>query len=178
MNLQYIKGNIFENEIELTEDVVYAHCVSADAKMGAGIAKQFVGIWGESLRIQVKRGVDSLKELCESIKDEMDDEITPEDLMVGTAVAYQNENGVVYNLITKLKYWQRVGKGLDEDDYLENLSDCLNDLRTQMESHNEEVLLMPRIGSGLDRCSWSRVEQVIIDNFEDSDIDIYVFELE
>ena len=178
MKLEYIKGNIFENEIELTKDVVYAHCVSADAKMGAGIAKQFVGIWGESLKIQVKREVDSLKGLCESIKDEMDDEITPEDLMVGTAVAYQNENGVVYNLITKEKYWKRVGNGLDEDEYLENLSDCLNELKIQMESHNEKVLLIPKIGSGLDKCSWSGVEQVIKDNFDDSNIDIHIFELE
>jgi len=178
MNLQYVKGNIFENEIELTENVVYAHCVSADAKMGAGIAKQFVEIWGESLRIQVKREVDSLKELYESINDEIGEEITLENLIVGTAVAYQNENGVVYNLITKEKYWKRVGKGLDEDDYLENLSDCLNDLRTQMESHNEKVLLIPKLGAGLDNCSWLGVEQVIKDNFKDSNIDIYVFELE
>jgi hypothetical protein len=98
MNLQYVKGNIFKNEIKLTENVVYAHCISADAKMGAGIAKQFIDIWGECLRTQVKREADSLKELCEFTSDEIEEEITPEDLMIGTAVAYQNDDIYVFEL--------------------------------------------------------------------------------
>ena len=97
MNLEYVKGNIFEHEFDINE-VVFAHCISADGKMGAGIAKQFVEIWGESLRTQVKREADSLKELCEFTSDEIEEEMKPEDLMIGTAVDYQNDDIYVFEL--------------------------------------------------------------------------------
>ena len=43
-----------------------------------------------------------------------------------------------------------------------------------MVQKNKKTLAMPKIGCGLDRCSWEDVEQIIKDVFNDTDIKVIV----
>lgn len=43
-----------------------------------------------------------------------------------------------------------------------------------MVQKNKKTLAMPKIGCGLDRCSWKDVEQIIKDVFNDTDIKVIV----
>lgn len=78
MEFQEIKKDLFS----MPEDYCLAHCISADAKMGAGIAVQF--------RKRFK--LSSLQEKANR-----------NELLVGEC--YKVER--VFNLITKSKYWQK-----------------------------------------------------------------------
>ena len=70
--IKYIKGDLFTSKNHL------AHCISADAKMGAGIAKQFA-------------------EKFPNIRNSINNPIT------GNCILYKK----IFNLITKEKYWQK-----------------------------------------------------------------------
>ena len=79
-NIKEEKGDLFSVE---DSSPVFAHCVSSDGKMDAGIAKQFVRRYGNGLRNSV------------------------EEFEVGDAAPYKNGDTKVYNLITKEKYWKK-----------------------------------------------------------------------
>ncbi len=72
-----IKGDLFMSQTSL------AHCVSADLKMGAGIAKIFRDKFG---------GID---------------ELLSQEPQVGKALYLKNENHYIFYLVTKEKYWQK-----------------------------------------------------------------------
>ena len=139
-------------------EYVLAHCVSLDFAMGAGIAKEFV-----------KRHPD-MKQYCRKV-------VQTEDVEVGDTIRYENEFGIVYNLITKENYWNKPNKDMDYLTYLENLTICLENLKNKMEENKEAKLAIPKIGCGLDRCNWSDVKEIIEEVFENSDIEVLVCSL-
>ena len=71
-----------KNLFDVNKDYTIAHCISADCKMGAGIA----------VPIREKFKLNGMK-----------DNVDPMLLKPGVAVYYHN----VYNLITKKKYWHK-----------------------------------------------------------------------
>lgn len=82
-------------------------------------------------------------------------------IKVGSAVYH---NGV-YNLITKKKYY---GKPT-----YDTLRQSLVSMLVHMDQHDIYRIVMPKIGSGLDKLSWSRVREIIHDvfeNFEEAEI--------
>ncbi len=79
-NIKEEKGDLFSVK---NSSPIFAHCVSSDGKMGAGIAKQFVRRYGSSLRDSV------------------------DGFEVGDAAPYKNGDTKIYNLITKEKYWKK-----------------------------------------------------------------------
>ena len=79
-NIKEEKGDLFSIE---DSSPIFAHCVSSDGKMDAGIAKQFVRRYGDGLQ----GSVDGFE--------------------VGDAVPYKNGDTKIYNLITKEKYWKK-----------------------------------------------------------------------
>lgn len=132
------------------------HCISQDGAMGAGIAKQ---ICNEN------------KEIREFVKKE----IKAKNIKVGYNVYYKNyQSGkLVVNMITKKNYWDKSYK-MEQGEYLSNLKSCLMNLKKYMKNHQISQLAMPKIGCGLDGCSWSEVRKIIEMVFQNEQIRILV----
>jgi len=140
MKYQEIKGNLFKvsNEYTLT------HCISADCKMGAGIATLFV-----------KHNPYMRKTL---------QEMNPK---IGDALYYnwEGQYGVI-NLITKQLYFHKPTR--------EDFNLTILKLKETMEYYEIKKLAMPLIGSGLDRLSWKESSKFIQETFTDTDVEILV----
>ena len=76
-------------------------------------------------------------------------------------------------MITKLHYWDKAIT-MSEGEYLNNLRNCLKFVRDDMAQKNKKTLAMPKIGSGLDRCNWKDVENIIKEVFDDTNIKIII----
>lgn len=129
------------------KDYVFAHCISADCVMGAGIAKEFA------------RKYPGIKEYCLSAEPRVGDAVK----FTGPNVVFNN---VVFNLVTKNKYWHKPT--------YTSLRRTLMRLKEEMLDGGYTKLAMPRIGCGLDRLSWPLVKKMIIDVFEDTGIEVLV----
>ena len=70
--------------------------------------------------------------------------------------------GPVATLITKEKYWKK-------PDY-DTLRLALIALKKETIEKRIEMLVMPRIGCGLDRLDWGKVKDVLWDTFKDMNI--------
>ena len=95
----------------------------------------------------------------------------------GLYVPYRHKDeevGVVYNMFTKERYWYKAGKGITYEDYIENLKESLQFVRSSMIQNHETKLAMPKIGCGLDRCKWEDVKAIIFDVFESTDIEVVI----
>lgn len=148
--------------IEIVKDIFtvenkyyFAHCISSDFALGAGIAAQF------EQRFKTKRL------LWEQYPD------------YSITWASLNKAGFrgdcilidrVFNLITKRFYFEKPT--------YESLKDALKSLKQQCLKYSIEYLAMPRIGCGLDRLSWSKVRELLKEVFNDVDIEILVCTLE
>lgn len=122
-----------------------AHCVSADFKLGAGVARQINEAYNMS---------DKLKEFY------------PDDYMNKTSIGRALLVDNVFNLVTKERYYHKPT--------LSNLLVSLINMRTLIEKLHVKKLAIPRLGCGLDKLNWDDVYQLIQDVFKDTDIDITV----
>lgn len=154
MQLEIVKKDI----TTISSDFLICHCISADAAMGAGVALALVRRF-PSMKSEVK---DCLKD-------------TPLRQRVGQVVFYVDDttNAVVANMVTKTHYWYK-SSTMPQGAYLDNLRRCLVSVRQVMLERGIKKLAMPKIGCGLDRCSWMEVESIILDVFDGTDIDITV----
>ena len=123
-------------------------CVSADFGMGKGIATQFNQHFNTK-----ERSFELYPKYLLKWKTE---HITGDCLEVDR----------VFNLITKTHYF-------DKPTY-SSLNDALLILRRLCDEKDIRFLAMPQIGCGLDRLEWSKVKQMLISIFEDTDISILV----
>ena len=165
MVFKEIQGDLFTAD----KDAILVHCISQDCKMGAGIAKRFteIGIKDELLMYRVNK--------------------TP---WKNTGYVFVTRSDKcpwkVANLITKEKYYNKptydtLYEALCD---LREMYDRLKYLHDDYKAHNmplqvsvPTVIAMPRIGCGLDKLEWSRVKQIIIEVFEDTDLTIEVYYL-
>jgi hypothetical protein len=143
LDYQEIKGNLFEH---IQPDVVYANCIAADGKYGAGIAPVFIDQVFHQ-REQVLKGLedsqlDGDKGWC---------------LLVDHC-AYLITKRFTHG---KPTYTSMIG--------------ALGSLKTQMEEKNLNKLYMPKIGCGLDKLNWDKVSNLIKEIFQYTDIRITVF---
>lgn len=74
-------------------------------------------------------------------------------------------NGVL-NLVTKNRYFHKPT--------YETMRQSLLKMKEIVESENMTKIAMPKIGAGLDRLSWPKVEKMVKDIFGDLDIEILV----
>lgn len=147
---------IFEKEGDVCNqkrNVVIAHCISVDCAMGAGVV------------IPIKKKFPGLKPACQEYVANSKDAL-------GSTFRYETDAGVCYNMFTK-RHVRDNFKTLG-DAYLTSLHFCLIDLRESMIANNEEFLAIPKIGSGLDCCSWATVKSIIEEVFSATDIKIKV----
>lgn len=142
--------------LDVPNTYVVCHCISRDGAMGAGVASQ---ICNEN------------KEIREFVKKE----IKTKNIIVGDNVYYQNpQNGrFIVNMITKNNYWNKSYK-MEQGEYLKNLKSCLMNLKKYMKDHQISQLAMPKIGCGLDGCSWSEVKKIIEMVFQNESIRILI----
>ena len=59
----------------------------------------------------------------------------------------------------------------------ETLQSSLNAMRKHCEEHDVKMLAMPRIGCGLDKLEWSKVKEIIIQTFKNTNTEVTVYTL-
>lgn len=137
MEYKLIQDDVFNHK-----DCYYAHCISRDYALGAGIAVEF------DKRYDMRN---RLLKLAEEKPETLDEK------------CIEVEN--VFNLITKEKYWQKPS--------YKSLEESLLEMKEKLSKNkNIKKLVMPKIGCGLDRLSWDKVEPMIQEIFKDLDIEI------
>lgn len=128
MRIIYHIGDLFE----LAKGKPKAHCVSADFRMGAGIALQFRERgWAPKINLPV--GVVEPCARCVAQTSNGGPEVPGE---------------IVFHLVTKHTYHSKPTT--------ESLRRALDGLRRELEERKIVELWIPRIGSGLDRLSWEK----------------------
>lgn len=137
MEYKLIQDDVFNHK-----DCYYAHCISRDYALGAGIAVEF------DKRYDMRN---RLLKLAEEKTETLDEK------------CIEVEN--VFNLITKEKYWEKPSYNSLEESLLE-MKEKLS------KNKNIKKLVMPKIGCGLDRLSWDKVEPMVQEIFKDLDIEI------
>ena len=75
----------------------------------------------------------------------------------------------VYNLVTKKKCYHKPT--------YESIEAALETMKDLMDFNSTTKLAMPKIASGLDRCDWDTVYDIICEVFEDTDVEILICEL-
>lgn len=139
MEYKLIQDDVFNHK-----DCYYAHCISRDYALGAGIAVEF------DKRYDMRN---RLLKLAEEKPETLDEK------------CIEVEN--VFNLITKEKYWEKPSYNSLEESLLE-MKEKLS------KNKNKKKLVIPKIGCGLDRLSWDKVEPMVQELFKDLDIEIVV----
>ncbi len=143
MKFLEVKGDLFK----VSNEHVLVHCISADCKMGAGIAVEFV------------KRYPSMRNLVLSMKPE-----------VGQALYYNGANKrFVINLITKERYYHKPTR--------DNFNKTILDMKRVIDFYNIQKIALPLIGSGLDRLNWDESSKFIQETFVDTDIEILVVKL-
>eukprot|EP01084_Bolivina_argentea_P041913 77371_1 len=84
------------------------------------------------------------------------------------AILYRN-NKYIYYMITKEKYWHKPTYN--------SLKLTLEYMRDHAIKNNIKCISMPRIGCGLDKLIWTKVEKMINDTFNHTHISITVYSL-
>ena len=139
MEYKLIQDDVFNHK-----DCYYAHCISRDYALGAGIAVEF------DKRYDMRN---RLLKLAEEKTETLDEKYI------------EVEN--VFNLITKEKYWQKPS--------YKSLEESLLEMKEKLSKNkNIKKLVIPKIGCGLDRLSWDKVEPMVQEIFKDLDIEIVV----
>ena len=144
--------------IKKMPEYVTAHCISEDCGMGQGVVLAF------------RKAFPGLKDIClkhvENNMERINGVIPP--------CKHMSDDKIVYNMFTKSKYWHRAGKYITYEKYLENLKNSLELVRDDMLKNNETKIAMPKIGSGLDRCNWKDVREIINEVFGETEIEVFI----
>lgn len=141
----------YRDLFSVPNDYYLAHCISADFKLGAGIAVQF------NKKYNCR---DRLFNLFPSSRTLYWDKL--QDRFKGICVV----TDPVYNLITKRNYWDKPT--------LFTMRNALNWMKEDCEIRGIKKIAMPMIGCGLDKLKWDDVSKIIKDVFKDTDIEILV----
>eukprot|EP01083_Nonionella_stella_P163458 538064_1 len=88
---------------------------------------------------------------------------------IGECGVLLRDKRFIYYLITKEKYWNK-------PTYM-SLRQSLESMRHHARNNNVKHIAMPRIGCGLDKLVWSKVEDIVNDVFSDSHSSITVYSL-
>lgn len=144
MEYKEIEQSLFECE---KSSYLYAHCISLDLALGAGIAKQI------NMRYNMRSQLLQFKKQYPNYFNKFS---------YGFCIV---SDGIA-NLITKDKCYEKPT--------LQTLEQSLISLKKYIIKHNISKLAMPKIGCGLDRLDWNYVSLLIKNIFEDLDIEIVI----
>lgn len=144
MKYSEVKQDLFE----LPTDYVLVHCIATDARMGAGIATQFV------------KRYPKLRYKLQSMN-----------LQIGDVVLYKQNNSKheVLNLITKQYSYGKPTR--------ESFNQTILNMKKVVLENNIKQIGMPLIGSGLDKLDWDTSKNLIQKTFKEMDVEIIVCKL-
>lgn len=137
------------------DDVYFAHCISADCVMGAGIAVQFVDWFKKEYDL-------NLRSFCSCNR-----------VNEGTCI----ETGKLFNLVTKEHYWDKpTYSSLERALKYMAKTYMQNYIINSMDGTEAETttIVMPRIGCGLDQLEWTKVKNIIFKVFKYIPVNIVV----
>ena len=137
------------------DDVYFAHCISADCAMGAGIALQFVDWFQKKYDL-------NLRSFCSG-----------RDTNKGTCI----DTGRLFNLVTKEHYWDKPTYSSLERSLKCMAKSYMKDYITYSMDGVEAKLttiVMPCIGCGLDQLNWTKVRDIIFKVFRYIPVNIIV----
>ena len=121
-----------------------AHCISADAKMSKGIALQFMRHFPE---------LSSLRKEKHS---------------VGVSVVVNIKGRLVYNLITKQRFYMKPS--------LSSIKGCLQSMLNHATKHGIKDISVPKLASGCDKMNFnSDVLPLLESVFGDNPVNIHVY---
>ena len=138
----------------VSNDYALVHCISADFKLGAGIAKKFDRLFNARQKL--------FNVFPTSWMPRWDK--TQERFRGGSIILFSD--CTFFNLITKRNYWDKPT--------LTTIENALIWMKEQCEDHCITKLAMPRIGCGLDKQKWENVRPLIEKVFADTDIEILI----
>lgn len=152
MDLKVDEEQNYMNYSEITQDLfqlpthyVLAHCIATDARMGAGIAVEFV------------KRYKGMRPKLQSMP-----------IKIGDVILYKKNSSShqVLNLITKESSYGKPTR--------ESFNQTILRLKEVAIEENIKHIGMPLIGSGLDRLNWDDSRKWIQEVFQDTDIEIVV----
>ena len=126
----------------------FAHCISADFVLGAGIALQFNKYF--NMKDLLSNHYPNYSKLYRDSK------------MEGDCIV----EGSVLNLITKERYFHKPT--------MKTMAGALNKMKEICLVMGIQKVAMPMIGCGLDRLNWDDVSNLIKEIFKDTDVEILV----
>lgn len=133
----------------VSDDYYLAHCISADFKLGAGIAVEF------DKRFNMR--YELFYEFPDGYIDTMDKyHLEGECILIGK----------VLNIITKKRYYQKPS--------LSSMKEALSMTKEVCVGNNISKIAMPKIGCGLDKLHWEDVSALIKETFMDTNVEILV----
>lgn len=133
----------------VSDDYYLAHCISADFKLGAGIAVEF------DKRFNMR--YELFYEFPDGYIDIMDKyHLEGECILIGK----------VLNIITKKRYYQKPS--------LSSMKEALSMTKEVCVGNNISKIAMPKIGCGLDKLHWEDVSALIKETFMDTNVEILV----
>lgn len=147
MKYEEVKGNVFDY---YDQGYYLVHCISADFKLGAGIAKQFEKRFHLRKDLLYGLGNKWYKEYANTTD--------------GDALLHGKKR--IIDLVTKERFWHKPN--------MYTMECCLRKMRDGCIKHDIKKLAMPRIGCGLDKLKWEDVSASIREIFADTDIEIKV----
>ena len=154
MTLTRIQGDLFA----INKEYAFAHCISSDYAMGAGIAKAFTAMGTKSAILKV----------CGTPLIDSDGH-TDRWKGIGYDIPVTVDGRRIFNLVTKERYY---GKPT-----LKTMREALEHMRKHASNTGCTKIAMPLIGCGLDKLQWKDVELLIKTVFGNTDIDILVCSL-
>ena len=133
-------GNLFN----CPHNYSMAHCISADAKMSKGIALQFVDKFPELVSLRKKVNI------------------------IGTAIAICVGNRIVYNLVTKPRFWMKP--------LVHTLESCLKSMLDHALAHGIKDICVPKLASGCDNLNFNDVVMPVLEKvFNDQTVTLHVY---
>lgn len=138
VHLEVRRGDLFLDR----ESQVFAHCVSRDFAMGAGIALKFKEYYSNAIELASKMLPVGKTAFLNTRKKKAVRESSP--FAVPQFVGY---------MITKKFFYDKPT--------MEDLEKALRDLKHHMGVHSMTRLAIPRIGCGLDKLKWPSVKALI-----------------
>lgn len=158
MTLRVEKRDLFT----VDESYYLVHCISADFALGAGIAKEINERF--NMRDELRAGRSEYLEKFSRIRT-----FPFKPKKIGNWYGDMILCGRVYNLVTKERYFQKPTYN--------SMDMALDILAFSCSLRGVKKIAMPKIGCGLDKLKWSKVEKMIEKYFDGLDIEILVCEI-
>jgi ADP-ribose 1''-phosphate phosphatase len=157
MNLQYIKGNLFDHKEDLTTNLWIVHANNCFGVWGSGFAKELATRYPDTYKIYQKSCI--TRRPCTG------------------DVTVQKIDGADYkkmliNLFTSNGYGNQIDS---PEKIIESTDEALRKFRHLLPIDDKHTIVSPKFNSGLFNVPWGQTEALIHKHFADIDIDWVVY---